>query len=351
MPTFTLHIQDGTDGIHAIPASVLVQIIENAQRAIELIGLHVEGREIKERARIPAATSRKFQLICQVPQNGSYMLPISVGDPTVDPLAEQQISQAWGIFKQTVLDVYHRQPDALRSSLPDTTFRKRVLEAVKGMAPRAGANWRLEFLAADATNFAAFDTHTGAFIQETMFPAQEREAAQTITGELRSIDFAARKISIIYPVNNKILDCYYDESLEDLLYENRRRMIQVTGRVVLDNAGQPKEILEVSDIRDLDVSAFEIDRVKAGNIALRAKAKLLIEPTLDDTKQLLCLDHDTLGILVYGSTREQLLDELQEQIAMLWSEYAQADDAALTPDALALKRALRTAFEETADAA
>lgn len=41
-PTFTLDIEDGASEAHRVPSSVLVAILENAQRAFELIGLHIE---------------------------------------------------------------------------------------------------------------------------------------------------------------------------------------------------------------------------------------------------------------------------------------------------------------------
>jgi len=78
-PTFSFHIEGGEEHVHAVPAVVLVQILENAQRAFELIGVHVEGRGIKERARVSSATSQRFQLVCQVPMPGSYAMPVTIG--------------------------------------------------------------------------------------------------------------------------------------------------------------------------------------------------------------------------------------------------------------------------------
>ena len=53
-PKFSFHLEGATASGHAIPASVLVQVVENAQNAVELIGYFVEGKEIKRRLRIPA---------------------------------------------------------------------------------------------------------------------------------------------------------------------------------------------------------------------------------------------------------------------------------------------------------
>ena len=58
-PGFTLHIDDGASEAHRVASSVLVSILENSQRAFELIGLYLEGRPIKERATVPAAIRRR----------------------------------------------------------------------------------------------------------------------------------------------------------------------------------------------------------------------------------------------------------------------------------------------------
>jgi lactate dehydrogenase-like 2-hydroxyacid dehydrogenase len=53
-----------------------------------------------------------------------------------------------------------------------------------------------------------------------------------------------------------------------------------------------------------------------------------------------------LGIEVFAQTRDQLLRELQEQLVVLWQEYAAATDEALSPAALEIKRNLVAAIQE-----
>lgn len=58
-----------------------------------------------------------------------------------------------------------------------------------------------------------------------------------------------------------------------------------------------------------------------------------------------------LALDVFAPTREALLAELNEQIAMLWIEYALAEDDSLDNVARQLKQALLAAFTEMRDAA
>jgi len=350
-PKFSFHLEGAQTSSCAIPASVLVQVVENAQNAVELIGYFVEGMEVKRRLRIPARMSRKYQLVCHVPVGGSYVLPLTLGDPLSDLFVLDDIQKVWGLFSGLLRGVSACDEHQVRDALPDGLVRRRVLESFKAMAPRAGANWHLDIRCADDRSFARLDDKTLPFVQSALVPAEQREAERTITGELKTINFTQRQFSIVYPPTERELVCSYDEAMEDLLYENRRSLIQVTGRVVLNDEDQPKEIHEVSDICDLDLSPFSVEHLRADGRALTARVPVVIEPTLDDCKQSLCLVNEALGIDVFAHTREKLAIELVEQVLMLWDEYALAPDDSLEESAQVLKQSLLNTFAEVVDAA
>ena len=348
--SLSFHINPSAPQTHAVPAAVLVQILENAQRAFELIGVQVEGREIRERARVSAETAKRFQLVCHIPEAGSYAMPVTVGGGS-DLLVSQMAEMAVNIFKDVMGFVSSRNSGGLAGVIPDQRIRRRVLESVKGMAPRSDAGWTLDFHDAQNTVFATFNTDTIPFVEETLVPAEQREAARVVTGELTSIDFAARKVSIIYPPTSKVLECLYEEAVEDLLYEKRRDFIQVTGRVLLDDQGEPKQIIDVTDIRDLDLSPLVIIAVRSGSLSLKATTPMTLNVELDDTRQLLYVVKLDLGIDVFAPTREALLAEFQDQLVMLWNEYALATDDELDEPARQMKQALLAQFAEVKHAA
>jgi hypothetical protein len=349
-PDFSFHIEANGPHLHAVPADVLVQILEHAQRAFQLIGLHVEGRGIKQRARIARSTSDRFQLICQVPKAGSYAVPVEVGARN-ELFDEAMAKRATQIFEKLMRRISQKSANDLFEVLPDQLILRRVLEAVKGMSPRADATWTLELRDAGDQAFASFDSTVIPFLQETLVPPGQREAERVVTGELKSIDFAAHKLTIIYRPTSRELDCLYDESLEDLLYERRRDLIQVTGRLLLDEGGNPKQIIDVTDIADLDLSPLVLGNCRFGDRVLEIAPPLVLQPTMDDSEQLLCVLDEQLGVDAFASTRETLFSEIAEQLDMLWHEYALAEDDALDPVALQRKCALQSRMREVKNAA
>lgn len=349
-PSFSFHIEDRESESCTVPVSVLVNILQRAQHAFELIGVQIEGRDIKSRARIPATITNTYQLVCELPKAGSYAMPVSVGG-TNDLFGMVQAHKAYSVFQAVTKAVSEHDTNGVLAELPSPSIRRRVLESIRNMAPGAEARWKLALHDASNHVFATLDSDSIRFVDDTLVPAEQREAARVVTGELKSIDFAEHKVTIIYPPTSKELACIYQEDIEDLLYDHRRDLIQVTGRVVLDDNGEPKQIIDVTDIRDLDLSTFVLDTIQLDGLALKSTPTLSLEPTLDETKQLLCIEHPALGLDVFATTRELLLVELHGQLAMVWHEYALAPDVELSAKAMALKRALLARFAEVVHAA
>ena len=350
-PSFSFHIESGKAfAARTVPAGILAKILQSAQQAFELIGIHVEGRSVKVRARVPVATSRRFQLLCELPRAGSYAMPVTVGGS--GEMFQPELAQsAYKIFHALMTRVSQHTPSGWSDILPDERILRRILELVRAMAPDAGAGWTVSLHDAEDVAFATFDEDTVRFVQEVLVPADQRQASRVVTGELKSIDFIQRSLTIIYPPTSKELVCLYADELEDLLIERRRELIQVTGRVLLDDDGQPKQLIDVTDIRDVDLTAFEVTAVSTAGAQLQARPPLALEVFCDESKQFLCVEDPQLGISVFGQTRDALLTELNNQIAMLWNEYALAAQADLDGPARALKEALRQRFVESENAA
>lgn len=96
---------------------------------------------------------------------------------------------------------------------------------------------------------------------------------------------------------------------------------------------------EPFDLSPLLISGLE-------KIPLRFKRPLELIPCLDEeSQQYLVVEEPTLAINAFALNRAQLFDEIQEQLAMLWQEYACAKDSELTREARELKSVLLSKME------
>lgn len=68
---------------------------------------------------------------------------------------------------------------------------------------------------------------------------------------------------------------------------------------------------------------------------------IVFEPSKDaETGELWVAGSPELGVDAFGESRRELEEDLAAQLRLVWEDYAMAEDAALAPDALVLKRRL-----------
>jgi hypothetical protein len=337
---------------HMLPVAALSQALVSMQRAVHLLAMQHEKISVRQRERVTKEVEAKYPLLCALPQPGSYAIPVQIGDPSAALFAEEDIENVSDLFSLCCAFLAGGDRAGLSTTIPDTTRRDRFIEAVRGMSPSLGSGIKagLSQLAGPLrVSLDALHERGKECLSTAVDPERQ---VRTVIGRLSEINFDERKITIVYPVSSKELVCIYSEAVEEMLLERPREMIQMTGEIILDENDQPKKIINVESIDEVDLSPFYLHKIAYGVRSFEFTQPLELTPTLDDeTKQLFCLENPELGLDVYAYTRDQLDLELKEQIAFLWDTYAQAPDEELTVAAIALKRKLLAALREVPRAA
>lgn len=337
-----------SDGKTAVPASVLIQTLEGAQRAIWLIALSREHREIKSRARIPADIEQRYQLKCEVPVSGSYLLPAFVesGQPNLLPLS--QVGNVLADFERIADSLKRGNRDEVAHYLPDTAIRRRVVDAFQQLGPKPGSGWLLDI--GQNGNSVRLDDGWQGSIRRMYSATLSEPDIETVNSELIGIDFANRQLTILplASVRQKTLQVTYPDDLEDFLLENRKSIIQITGRTLRDENDELKSLFDLEAIDPLDLAPLQFTDIQYRDIHLKFLIPLVIEPQLSDDKNYITLQDPNLGIDIFAGIVSDLVDELAEALAMSWKNYALAEDAQLSPKALALKQRLLAALTEVA---
>lgn len=331
-----------------VPVEILTQVLNGMQKTIYLLAMHHEKVQVVRRAVPPSDIRQRYEVLCSPLARGSLVVPVTVGDPQADLFAPEAISFVVNLFQKTGEIVSSMKLQDLIDLIPDRLMRTRVVESFRSMAPKSGSGWKLHVTSAGRE----FSLSEGLQVTVKSFlKRSEEEAVQTVTGQLIKIDFSERKVTILYPVTNRELDCFYDESIKELLLENRREMIQVTGRVILDDNDLPTRIIDVENISELDLSPFHLSEFQYPDRTIVFDPPRNLIPHLDETRQLICLDSPDLGISVFAPTREELLEELREEIETIWCEYVLERDEVLTQEARELKARLAASLREDKGAA
>lgn len=344
--TFKIHPAGGGS---EVPVSLLTQSLTTLQELIHLFALQEEGRTLRQRLRLSDELKSKYVLRCRPPESGSFAVTGRVAGSADDLFSPQQIAKVMEKFQTFSRAAVADEQDRLLDLIPDSRLRNRILSRLISLSPPAGSGHRYELFNGAGPGIS-LEESLPSRIEQWLKPPAERAEVQTVTGRLEAISFSEHRVIIIYQPRRRGLECFYQEDIEPMLLENRRDFIQVTGRVIMDDDGHPSKIVEVGEIRELDLTPFIITEVPVESRRLKAVAPISLQPFLSESEQLLCLQHEALGLDVFAPTRHELFDELKEQVAMLWTEYAQEADDSLSPPALRLKQALLAQFTEVAHA-
>jgi len=322
-----------------------VRSLESLQRIVFLMAGTDEGISIGGRFALPDHIKEKYVLRCGVSKGSSYAIPLDL--PSAPMLLASDTRSS--LLMRTMEVIKAASVGAmmdLSRLIPDQAYRTRALAEVEKMAPRPGNRWAVSF-AVDGDR-VELDTRAYRTVNRLTTPQTPENHVMTVTGELIRVDFAKSFLTLRYRPTGREIRCECDSAVLDSILPNRDEPIQVTGRFKLGDDGHPIKLTKVNRIEPLDLSPMIFDSIEWADRRLTINPPLTLQPTMDDESgQLYVLVDHHLGIDVFARNREQLADELAEQVLFLWDTYAQEAPDRLTDSARTLREKLQGRIQES----
>jgi hypothetical protein len=341
-----LHFEGpGTAG-HTLPSLVMIRSLQGVQRAIYLLAKEHAGHKIGMRtARVNNEIERNFALICKVPEEGGYALPQEIGDPSGSLFAEDDIRQVALKFSQIGAAIEAEDAPQIRELLPDAGYRRAVISALRLAQPPRKTGIVLSLEDYKRKSFLNGETVLRK-LERIEVATQEEEpsgALGYLTGRLIRLDFDKRALSIQLR-DGKVIQAVYSEDYEGLLLDSARERIQVFGNIEYDSMGSVTGISGVQEVVELDLSPIAISSFFHGNQVVDVRPPLVFEIREGEDGDSLTVEGE-FDIIEAGPTRSALEKLLEEQIEILWVEYAIESDESLSRSGLRLKSELLNRFE------
>lgn len=347
---FCLHFEGAKTQGHTLPANALVQALQSFQKAVYLIAMAESGKEVRQRARTPRDMEKRYSLVCQVPTEGGYALPMTLGVTDNLLLDVHNIAGFSNKVKIIAGAIGVGDSELLNKYLPDRYYRRSVLSAFNEMQPPRNSG-----LVISIDDYKKNRILDGKFAKDNIDKLRTTpEPAIPITsgyvsGELVEMKFQERRLKVKLLVSGRGLEANYSEDFEPVLLNHPRDLIQVHGNIVYDVNGIPVSISDVDEILEIDDSPIEVEQFEANGSLYKAKRQISFPVKFDVETQLFEIEGD-FGIVLGAETRPYLESQLYAELSMLWVEYAEASEDILTETAKALKLELINSFEVLHDA-
>lgn len=352
-----IHIKfPSDDGSHSISANLLCQLAGAFQELALLAATVERNLGTGERIRYTDNFRNEFVVVFSAPEPGSFLLPFSLINKLM-PLCPDTKAVL------TTLMVMLTSLSSGETNVPGTehlspSYKARFAQLVSKFVPSEENDWSVSVEAngmddarlRSVTFSRAMSNHAKGLFEN---PPPPKEETMSVIGDLVSIDFEKNELTIRHQQTKKEIDCVFRPEIIDKIVSEREAGVQVTGKFTLDSDGSPKRLTDVTSVVPVDLSPIPISvfSVDSSTIGIADGQPIILSPKLDEeSHQVFVVEDESLGLDVFASTRDELVSEVQSQLAVLWREYALEDDSKLTDSAIALKQRLLAKFKEVGHA-
>lgn len=348
--TLKIHFHPFDDTSHEVPMELLVRFMDGIGRIVYLV-----SRRVMSDSSMPilelSEFRREFQITCASPEAGSFVLPICLrankeANKKFVPLIMGQL-----FTLLMALNTGDKNNSVLTEL--DGEGKERLVNAICQISPDRSDAWKVVFdLDADEKNKVSlspdFVERASLLINASDYVDSDDDMI-SIIGKISSIDMVDRKIVLEIPRTGRKVECNFRKgTLQSLLFEGAVTGVQVTGHFVVNEDEDPVSCDGEVTIRALDLSPVAVSQFEYSGKTHRFKDGVrLFHPQLDEEYgQFLVIKDDPLGVDVFAKTRAELVEMLNEQLAVNWETYALADDSKLSAAAVSLKQSLWSLVEE-----
>jgi hypothetical protein len=340
------HFKGGSAESYQLPVELMINLLANIKELTYLVIAQMQGV-----SKLSKQIKDNYVIKCELPEKGSYVQSLTVDYVGKSKSEEDEINIIEKL-ENTMQSIADYDESKILHYFPDDNRRRKVLSCIKNAFPQSDSEIYVEMASGKTKIKPIINSRT---IQKNITPiidkmqAKIEEYMTVVTGHLAQIDFYEKKIVIMHPMTKHSLNCFYNEGVEDMLFDNRRQLVQITGLVEFDDNDQPKKITNAISIQEIDLSPIKFDYIDYEDKKLKFKNRLVLTPELDDSNQLYTISYPDFNLYTFAYTRQEIIEDLKSDIAFLWDTYAKAADEDLTKGALEIKQKLLSSIEESSN--
>jgi hypothetical protein len=123
-----------------------------------------------------------------------------------------------------------------------------------------------------------------------------------------------------------LITCQYTPEIESIITGSIGELVRIRG-LMKPKGG--KFVLHINDENSLDsLKQINIKSFQIGRVEKRLKDPISVNVVFENDQYI--VSNDVMGLLVAAQSMKSAYNEIQEELAILWSEYVNVDENELT---------------------
>lgn len=330
------------NGMDKIPIVYVADVFQHLQNILFSIGDHLEGNEPRPKGDYPQSVKDNCSLVITELDTGSVHAQMQIGDaqeslPGMPTLGENSISIANNLLKIVSEKGELENRDALHLQLFELINNphrlNRILREYDSIWPDGQSKMALNFKFGKSPKLTLNPSKKE--IIRSLLKKTPNEYEKQVEGRLIELRVdKKREFKIDSPEG--LIHCEYSPEIEDIIINSIGDFVRIRGTMKPKSG---KFVLNIEDETSLDMLPhFEIIKYKLDSIEKQLNEPISIDIVFEGEQYI--ASNDELGLLVVASSMKLANEGLQEEIAILLSEYVDIKEQELTEGAKEFRKKL-----------
>lgn len=330
------------NGMDKIPIVYVADVFQHLQNIIFSIGDHLEGNEPRPKGDYPQSVKDNCSLVITELDTGSVHAQMQIGDaqeslPGMPTLGENSISIANNLLKIVSEKGELENRDALHLQLFELINNphrlNRILREYDSIWPDGQSKIALNFKFGKSPKLTLNPSKKE--IIRSLLKKRPEEYEKQVEGRLIEVRVdKKREFKIDSPEG--LIHCEYSPEIEDIIINSIGDFVRIRGTMKPKSG---KFVLNIEDETSLDMLPhFEIIKYKLDSIEKQLNEPISIDIVFEGEQYI--ASNDELGLLVVAPSMKLANEGLQEEIAILLSEYVDIKEQELTEGAKEFRKKL-----------
>jgi len=336
-----LLVESKTRNNGQISALFVAGIFQRLQNILYYIVDELEGNPTRKAGDFPNSVKEKAELVISGMHIGSVEAELMISDSQMGLPGSVTYGEKALLIADEILVNVSQEKDighALSNTMKNDHRLTRVLRELDAIWPDEQSEYNVGLGFGKQGIMRLQPSHKHVF--QNVLSRQPENVEKSVVGRLMEVRVDQRR-SFQIDTFEGVVTCTYAQDLEDRIIENIGRLVLIRGVMALEKGGKyALRLVNEKSIEDLEL--LPLDKIRMKGRSLNLKESILLEVIYEDDQY--WVSNDKFHLRGYGSTLKAAIEDLNEEIEILWEDYVETGLEQLSRDAMDFRKELIASF-------